>query len=636
MKLACEGMVHASMGRPTSGDDRGTTIESPIQRLLEQLHTRHAGLRDGQVATYIPELAKADPDWFGICLATTDGRVYEVGDTRQHFTIQSISKPFIYGVALEDRGEEAVLAHIGVEPTGDAFNSISLAPGTGRPLNPMINAGAIAATSLVAGHSAEDRLARLLGVLSLYAGRRLDVDTAVYQSERETGHRNRAIGHMLRNFGILTDDPEPALDLYFRQCSVNVHCRDLSLMAATLANGGVNPLRGERAVHQEVVGAILSVMTTCGMYDFAGEWMYRIGMPAKSGVAGGVLAVLPGQLGLGVFSPRLDERGNSVRGIAVCRDLARELDLHLMRAPRSSRASLRAHYSVAHVRSKRVRSERESQALDTAGTRARVYELQGDLSFAAIESVVQRIVEAAPETTYAVIDIGRVTAVDECARRLLCRLAVTSTAGGRSLIVANGQHQPRLLRALEEEIAGREGEGLLRTLPDLDRALEWCENQLLADICPAETGERAVALADHDACRGLDAAELTQFEQILERRSFPAGALIVRRGDQADAVFLLVRGEASVAIDLPGGRLRRLATLSAGRTFGELAVVQGGPRTADVQADTPVECWVLATAAFERLGRTHPAVKIAVLENLLRGAAQMLARANQEVATLVS
>jgi glutaminase len=417
---------------------------------------------------------------------------------------------------------------------------------------------------------------------------------------------------------------------------VNVHCRDLSLMAATLANGGVNPLSGERAVHQEVVEAILSVMTTCGMYDFAGEWMYRIGMPAKSGVAGGVLAVLPGQLGLGVFSPRLDERGNSVRGIAVCRDLARELDLHLMRAPRSSRASLRANYTLAHVRSKRVRSERESETLDDAGARARVYELQGDLSFAAIESIVQRIVEAAADTTYAVVDVGRVTAVDECARRLLCELAVTLTAGGRGLIIANGQHQPRLLRALEEQIAGREGEGRLRAFPDLDRALEWCEQQLLTGRRPADAVGRAVALAEHDACRGLDAAALAHLEPVLERRSFPAGALIVRRGDPADAVFLLARGEASVTIDLSGGRRRRLATLSAGRTFGELAVVQRGPRTADVQADTPVECWTLGTAAFERLGRTHPAVTIAILENLLRSAAQMLARANQEVATLAS
>jgi glutaminase len=271
---------------------------SPIQRHLEGLHARYAGLRDGEVASYIPELAKADPERFAICIATTDGRVYEVGDARLRFTIQSISKPLTYGLALGDRGLDAVLRKIGVEPSGDAFNSISLEPGTGRPLNPMINAGAIAAASLVAGRSPQDQAARLLAVYSLYAGRALEVDDAIYESERSTGHRNRAIGHMLRNFEIV-DDPDPALDLYFRQCSVAVDCRDLSVMAATLANGGLNPLTGERALDAVHVERVLSVMTTCGLYDAAGEWVFRVGMPAKSGVGGGILVVRPGPLGLG-------------------------------------------------------------------------------------------------------------------------------------------------------------------------------------------------------------------------------------------------------------------------------------------------------------------------------------------------
>src|SRR3989442_4270385 len=228
-------------------------MTSPILKCLERLHQKYAGLCEGEVATYIPELAKANPESFAICVATTDGHVYEVGDSRQPFTIQSISKPFTYGLALEDRGLDQVLAKIGVEPTGEAFNSISLAPGTGRPLNPMINAGAITAASLIAGHSAEDKLARLLRVYSLYAGRSLALDDAVYASERSTGHRNRAIGHMLRNFDIIDTDPDIALDLYFRQCSVSVDCRDLSVMAATLANGGINPLTAEPAVHGELV-----------------------------------------------------------------------------------------------------------------------------------------------------------------------------------------------------------------------------------------------------------------------------------------------------------------------------------------------------------------------------------------------
>src|SRR5262249_41616722 len=302
-------------------------------RYLRSLHERFRGLEDGVVATYIPELAHADPRWFGISIATADGYVYEVGDTRQPFTIQSISKPFVYGLALEDRGRAAVLERIGVEPTGDAFNEISLESPTGRPRNPMINAGAIAATSLVRGDSLQDRWARILALFSFYAGRKLAMNEAVYRSERDTGHRNRAISHMLRNFEIIRRDPEPDLDLYFRQCSIEVDCRDLSIIGATLATGGVNPVTRERVIQADSVDEALSVMTTCGMYDYAGEWVYRVGLPAKSGVAGGILAVMPGQLAVAVFSPPLDERGNSVRGVAVCEALSGETGAPLPARP---------------------------------------------------------------------------------------------------------------------------------------------------------------------------------------------------------------------------------------------------------------------------------------------------------------
>ena len=213
---------------------------SPIDAYLGRLHERWLADESGAVADYIPPLALAEPGWFGIAIATTDGHCYEVGESRRGFTIQSISKSFTYGLALADRGFEAVDAKVGVEPSGEAFNSISLAPDSGRPLNPMINAGAITSASLVAGDSAAARLDRVLSSYGRFAGRALGVDAEVYESEHATGHRNRAIGHMLRGFGVLDDDPEIALDLYFRQCSVTVDCRDLALMAATLANGGVH------------------------------------------------------------------------------------------------------------------------------------------------------------------------------------------------------------------------------------------------------------------------------------------------------------------------------------------------------------------------------------------------------------
>jgi len=609
-------------------------IPSPIQAYLERLHARHAGLCDGEVATYIPELAKADPGWFGIALATTDGRIYEVGDTRQLFTIQSISKPITYGLALEDRGRDAVLARVGVEPSGEAFNSISLAPGTGCPLNPMINAGAIATTGLVAGHSPEDRLARLLAIFSLYAGRPLGIDEAVYRSEKETGHRNRAIGHMLRNFDILTDDPDGPLDLYFRQCSIAVDCRDLAVIAATLANGGLNPLTGERAVSHDLVESVLSVMTTCGMYDFAGEWLYSVGLPAKSGVAGGVLAVLPGQMGIGVFSPRLDARGNSVRGVTVCRDLSRDFNLHFLRVPRSARTALRARYSLTGVSSKRVRSERERAVLDAVGERARIYDLQGDLAFAAIEAVVRRIVHAQDELEVAIVDLRRVSAIEPCAAGLLVELAIGCGERGKQLVLVGAERHPGFLRRFDELLTAADQWGRLVTFPDLDPALEWAENRLVAAHGPPGGAPAAVPLAAHDLCRGLDAAALAHLEAALERQRYSQGQVILRRGDPGDAVYLLTAGQVSVTLDIPNGQRTRLSTLSPGMTFGELALVDRSARTADVRADTPVECLVLSATALDRLGEAEPGIKTGILQNLLRSVHRMVARLNHEVATL--
>jgi len=336
-------------------------VSSPIQDYLDRLHHQLMQVQGGRVADYIPELAKADPADFGIAIATVDGRVYEAGTTRKTFTIQSISKPLVYGVALEDQGLDRVRQVVGVEPSGEAFNSISLEPGTGRPLNPMINAGAIATSSLVAGATRQDRLARVTGAMSAYAGRPLAIDEAVFESERSTGHRNRAIGHLLRNYDILSEDPEAALELYFRQCSVLVECRDLALVAATLANGGINPVTRQRAVKADCVAQILSVMATCGVYDFTGEWIYRVGLPAKSGVGGGIMAVLPGQLGIAVFSPALDERGNSVRGVKACEAISRDLGLHFLQPPRASVSTLRARYTLRDFEVGRLRRRARSQ-----------------------------------------------------------------------------------------------------------------------------------------------------------------------------------------------------------------------------------------------------------------------------------
>ncbi|WP_432750005.1 glutaminase [Streptomyces althioticus] len=298
----------------------------------------------GETAGYIPELATADPDRLGAAFAMVDGEVYGAGDIDTSFTIQSISKPFVHALALADRGFDSVLAKVGVEPSGEAFNEISLEGGTGRPLNPMINAGAITVHSLAGAEDLRpaERVERVTDGLSSFAGRRLEMDEAVHASEMEHAHRNLAIAYMLGSHGVLTGDVRAVVDGYVRQCSLLVTARDLAVMAATLANRGVNPLTGERVVPERVVRQVLSVMYSCGMYDAAGDWATQVGIPAKSGVAGGLIGALPGQIGIATFSPRLDRHGNSVRGVSLFERFSSDMGLHVMEVPAAARAALRA------------------------------------------------------------------------------------------------------------------------------------------------------------------------------------------------------------------------------------------------------------------------------------------------------
>ena len=299
-----------------------------LQTVIEDLHSKYRSIRSGNVATYIPELAKADPEDFGICLVSSDGRIFEAGNCDRTFTIQSISKPFTFGMAIDELGHETVFKRVGVEPSGEPFNSIELQAGTNRPFNPMVNAGAIAVSALLHARFGDSTFDSIRSRLSAAAGRRLTIDEAVYISESVTGHRNRAIAYLLLNFGMVHDEADDVLDIYFKQCSILVNCRDLAVMAATLGNMGRNPLTGDIVFDHRCVKDMLSVMFTCGMYDYSGHWAYHVGVPAKSGVSGGVMAVVNRQLGIATYSPRLDIHGNSVRGIGVCAELASRLGLH--------------------------------------------------------------------------------------------------------------------------------------------------------------------------------------------------------------------------------------------------------------------------------------------------------------------
>lgn len=598
---------------------------SPVQDYLDSLHARFRSFTEGRVADYIPELARVDPDAFGICIATHDGYCYEAGDARSPFTIQSISKALTYGLALETNGEAAVLAKIGVEPSGDAFNAISLRPQSGAPMNPMINAGAIAACGLVPGTTAAAKLARIVDAFSRYAGRALDVDTSVYRSESETGHRNRAIGWMLRNFGILGDEPTQTLETYFQQCAIRVTCRDLAAIGATLANGGVNPVTGVRAVAEEYVENVLSVMATCGMYDFSGEWLYRTGLPAKSGVGGGILAVQPGRIGIGVFSPRLDAQGNSARGIAVCRELATDLGLHLLDASQRAVPAIRFSTTRRRLASKRRRSAQADEYLRGVGHRLRLYHLQGTLAFASVETVVRELMAHSVDAECFVINLRMVQGIDRAAVRLLAATHARLRSQGRYVLFAEATAWWRPLTDAGVDRAA--------FFTDDDYALEHGENLLLARAEPDAGTETPLPLARCALFAGLTADQLAALEPMLARRAFQKGQTIMAAGQGSDELFVITEGSAMVSLPTQES-LARLVVFTAGMTFGELAFIDGSPRSANVTALDAVECRVLAREAFERLDHEAPGIKIRLLENLALGLTGLLRQANRELAVL--
>lgn len=302
---------------------------SSLTEVLQRIYAEVGEIDEGALADYIPELTKADPGHFGIALARTDRSIVTVGAADEEFTIQSVSKPFTYCLALDCYGRHKVLERIGVEPSGEAFNSIVFDPKTSRPFNPMVNAGAITITALLYEAHGADTFDFILDRFSDAAGRPLKMSEEVYRSEARTGDRNRAITYLLRNVGVVGDGAEEALDVYFRQCSILVSARDLAHMGATLANVGESTASGNQVFGVPAVRDTLSVMLSAGMYDYSGNWIYDVGFPAKSGVGGGIMGVVNRQMGIATFSPLLDRLGNSVRGTLALRQLSDELGLHV-------------------------------------------------------------------------------------------------------------------------------------------------------------------------------------------------------------------------------------------------------------------------------------------------------------------
>lgn len=606
-------------------------MQSPIQSYLENLHGQLAGLTAGQVASYIPELTKANPDWFGICLVTLDGVAYSVGDSGQLFTIQSISKPFVYATALADRGQEFVSSRVGVEPSGDAFNSISLNPQTGAPLNPMINAGAIATASLVAGDTPDAQWERIAASLGGFMGREISVDEQVYRSESETGFRNRAIAWMLKNFGIIDGEPMASLENYFRQCSILVNCRDLAFMAATLANGGVHPLTRQRALPAEHVERVLSVMATCGMYDFAGSWLYEVGMPAKSGVGGGIIAVLPGRFGIGIFSPPLDEKGNSVRGIEACKRFSQDFHLHVFNHTNNPAMALGRVYTGADAHSRRQPLPEMREYLQKHAHRIKYLCLQGFLAVDGVEYVIRRMGELAPDSDSFILDMHQVEGISESAAMLLNQARVNLRASGIAVVFSRLRDRKAIMSPLSKP--AYDGDLGFLSFEDNDLAVEWCENRLLGEETPATEGH--ACLADNPLLKDVSAELMQQVEALSSVQTFAKGEQILATGQAGDGrIFFITSGQVSILVPIQDGGHQRIASLGPGMNFGEMALLGQTTRSASVYADTEVICRVMETDEFNQLAEEFPQLKISLLENLSNDLANKLRRATKWIAAL--
>jgi glutaminase len=616
-------------------------MRSPVQdyldRLLDEIRPQDAGLPHQA----IPSTADMDPDLFGVALTTVDGHSYAAGDAEQKFSLQSISKAFTYAMVLEDLGPEKVQEKIDVEPSGDPFNEISLQAGSGRPHNPMINAGAIATTGLIKGRGGRDRMGRVLNTFSDAAGRELKVSDAVFRSEDRVGHRNRALAWLLRSFNILESDPEPVVQDYFRQCSVLVTVQDLAVMASTLANQGVNPVTGERVFAPRTVRWVLSVMSTCGMYDDAGTWAIEVGLPSKSGVGGGLMVVVPGQIGIGVFSPPLDDHGTSVRGAATVKRLATDLGLHYGDAPPVGRSTIRASYDLAEAPSGVPRSVEALQALERHGGECRIVEIGGDIGFAEAETLA-RSTTALPETVRTLmVDVSKVDDFGRAAVRMLNQVVRVFLSEGRDLLLVDDDR--RLAEVMVEYAEdsdygplpnpfGEAGEPDGRAQDPADvgpafrlfltrsLAVEWMEMRLLSRHAPELVPAGRQEPARSPLLELFDEQDAQTLSTLMENREFRAGQVIRRAGQPFGGIYFITSGQVELTSQGAGGRRYRQVFLSPGMIFGEIALGQAGRQITTVRAVGPVSTRVLTAQVISSLEETDPQLAIKLWSALARDA----------------
>lgn len=607
---------------------------SPIDEVLHSVYNQFRNDFRGTLADYIPELLKANPYHFGISIATIDGKIYEVGDSDQNFTIQSISKVFIYGLALSDYGAEEVLKHVGVEPSGDSFNSIIFDEQGNRPFNPMVNAGAIVTTALIKGKTYEERQKRMLDALERFVGHPLEIDTNVFESEKATGHRNRAIAYLELNSRMINEPINDHLNLYFLQCSALVNAKDLAVMAVTLANQGVNPLTGEQAQEPESIRRILSVMQSCGMYNFSGEWIFRVGLPAKSGISGGIIAVVPGLLGIGIYSPLLDDRGNSVRGIQVCETLSKNFNLHVFDIHPPITSIVHRFYTGQQVRSKRQRNRQEMEIFKRIGACIQVYELEGELYFSSVEQLCRRLSITQEGPLHVIFDCRHVIRIDPSVLPLLTSLKQSLFKNNIHLYIAA---EP----SIKNEILSKVQKEYWPTdvfFNSSEDALEYCENHLLSSENIQIYTDTILPFEKTDIADNLSKEEIEILKSIISEVHFSAGDKVIKKGDLSTEIFILASGVVGVYLELTPLDLvnKRIGAIGPGISFGEFGLFQKSYRTADVIAEKACVCYIISLNKIEILSQKHPTVYSQLLKNVGQVLAERLRLNNEELRVLSS
>jgi glutaminase len=428
---------------------------------------------------------------------------------------------------------------------------------------------------------------------------------------------------MLRNYSIVQGDVDAVLDTYFRQCAVLVTARDLAVMAATLANRGVNPLTGRQVITPHVVARTLSVMTSSGMYDYAGEWIYRVGIPAKSGVGGGIVAALPSQMGLGTFSPLLDDHFNSVRGLKVCEALSGRFDLHMLNRSADVRTCVIADYDILGISSRRSRQPHEQQILDERHGDIRVIELVGALNFAAIDYITRRLANEPPNAPLLILDFRRVPDLTSAGAQLLAEKLTLLGSFGVTAIITGVETTSVVWPA----IRSRAGDpAKLRHFAVLDDAIEWAEDQVIYRFGGFMISKETAHLGEQALLADLEPAEIAALAELSTTRHYEIGQRILAAGEPANSLFFLQSG--MVSVKLPSGV--RLASLGPGMEFGEMAIIEQH-RSADVWADTEVKCLELPLDAFADYRQLHPQIALKIMKNLSALLARRLILANAKV-----